>query len=232
MLAATVERLERILFRHRAVTLGVLLAFTLAMAWFALQLRMDAGFEKQMPSGHEYIKTFQEYRNDLLGANRLNIVLKARKGTIWNKPALSRLYAVTQAVTFLPSIDRLGVQSLWTPNSFVNEITEEGFRADPLIDGTITPEQLTPETIADIRRATAQGGFIGTLVSRDESAAMITAEIVEYDKDGRKVDYVVYNRLLEQQIRARFEDADFEIEIIGFAKQIGDIADGAKAVLE
>ena len=232
MLATTVARLERLFFDRRALTLVVLLCFTAAMAWFAVQLRMDAGFEKQMPSGHEYIKTFQEYRNDLLGANRLNIVVKARTGTIWTKRSLAKLYDVTQAVIFLPNIERLGVQSLWTPNSFVNEITEDGFRADPLIDGTITPEQLTPDTIANIRRAAAQGGFVGTLVSRDETAAMITAEIIEYDKDGNRVDYVAYNRILEEQLRKKFEDADFEIQIIGFAKQIGDIADGAKAVLE
>ena len=232
MLATTVARLERLFFDRRALTLVVLLCFTAAMAWFAVQLRMDAGFEKQMPSGHEYIKTFQEYRNDLLGANRLNIVVKARTGTIWTKRSLAKLYDVTQAVIFLPNIERLGVQSLWTPNSFVNEITEDGFRADPLIDGTITPEQLTPDTLADIRRAAAQGGFVGTLVSRDETAAMITAEIIEYDKDGNRVDYVAYNRILEEQLRKKFEDADFEIQIIGFAKQIGDIADGAKAVLE
>jgi len=232
MLAASVARLERLFFSYRAITLSALLCFTAAMAWFAVQLRMDAGFEKQMPTGHEYVRTFQEYRNDLLGANRLNIVVKARKGVIWTKPALTRLYEVTQAVIFLPNIERLGVQSLWTPNSFVNEITEEGFRADPLIDGTVTPDQLTPEKIADIRRAAAQGGFVGTLVSRDETAAMITAEIIEYDKDGHRVDYVAYNRILEEQLRQKFENADFEIQIIGFAKQIGDIADGAKAVLE
>ncbi|HJV68857.1 efflux RND transporter permease subunit [Ideonella sp.] len=236
-LAPLVTGLERWFFAHRAVTLAFLAAVTAVMGWFALQLKMDAGFEKQMPVGHEYIRTFLEYRNDLLGANRLNIVVKARdhegrKGSIWTPAALKRLYEVTQAVTFLPSVERLGVQSLWTPNSFVNEITEEGFRADPLIDGTITAEQLTPETIATIRRATAQGGFVGTLVGRDETSAMVTAELIEFDKDGRKLDYIAYDRLLEERIRAKFEDADFEIQIIGFAKQIGDIADGASAVLE
>ena len=226
-----VRRIEILAFGHRGLILGILAAFTLVMCWFASQLRMDAGFEKQMPIGHEYIKTFQTYRNDVLGANRLNIVVKARKGDIWNAAALKRLYEVTQAVTFLPSVERLGVQSLWTPNSFVNEITEEGFRADPLIDGTITPEQLTPDNIANIRRATSQGGFVGTLVSRDETSAMITAELIEYDKDGAKLDYIAYNRILEEKIRAKFEDADYEIQIIGFAKQIGDIADGAQSVL-
>ena len=237
ILVRAVQRMEGVAFAHRAAILLVLGLFTVVMGWFASQLRMDAGFEKQMPIGHEYIKTFQTYRNDVLGANRLNIVVKARdhdgkKGDIWTPAALKRLYDVTQAVTFLPSVERLGVQSLWTPNSFVNEITEEGFRADPLIDGTITPDQLTPEIIANIRRATEQGGFVGTLVSRDGSSAMITAELIEFDKDGAKLDYIAYNHLLEDKIRAKFEDAGYEIQIIGFAKQIGDIADGAASVMK
>lgn len=160
MLLRAVHRFEAFCFSHRRAILVALAVFTLVMAWFAAQLRMDAGFEKQMPAGHEYIQTFQTYRSDVLGANRLNIVVKARKGNIWNAAALKRLYEVTQAVTYLPSIERLGVQSLWTPNSFVNEITEEGFRADPLIDASVTPERLTDDAIAAIRRAAAQGGFI------------------------------------------------------------------------
>jgi len=231
-LAAALKVVEAWLFGHRRLVLGVLMAFTAAMGVFALQLRMDAGFDKQMPIGHEYIRTFQAYRDDVLGANRLTIVIKARHGDIWNAVSLRRLYDVTQAVMFLPNVQRLGVQSLWTPNTFVNEITEEGFRADPLIDGTITPDRLSAETIAKIRRAASQGGFVGTLVSRDETSAMVTADLLEYDSTGAKLDYVAYNQTLEQQVRARFEDANYEVEIIGFAKQVGDIADGARSVLK
>jgi len=229
---AAIARAEDFFFSHRALVLGVLLALTAVMGWFALQLRMDAGFEKQMPVGHEYVQTFHAYRNDVLGANRLNIVVRAREGAIWTTAGLKRLHDVTQAVTYLPNVDRLGVQSLWTSNTFVNEITEEGFRADPLIAGTITPEQLTPAAIAGIRQAASQGGFIGTLVSRDEAGAMVVAELAETGGDGQRLDYVAYNRILEDELRAKFEDAQFEIQIIGFAKQIGDIADGAAAVLQ
>ena len=225
-----ISGLTNFIFRWRKPILAVLLAFTVVMGFFALKLRMEAGFEKQMPIGHEYIQTFQKYRDDLLGANRLNIVVKVRKGTIWNKEALTRLYEVTQAVMFLPNVSRLGVQSLWTPNSFVNEITEEGFRADPLIPGTVTPEQLNAESIASIQRAASQGGFVGTLVGRDQSSAMITAELNEFDATGTKLDYVAYNAILEEKIH-KFEDPNFEIQIIGFAKQMGDIADGARGVL-
>lgn len=223
---------EGVLFRHRRLVLASLAVFTLIMGWFAVQLRMDAGFEKQLPVGHEYIETFEAYRNDLLGANRLTIVVKAREGDIWSAPGLKRLYDVTQAVTFLPGVSRSSVRSLWTPNAFVNEITEEGFRADPLVPGTVSPEHLDDRIIAKIANSTAQGGFIGTLVSRDQSSAMITVELNEYDSQDAHLDYVTFNHRLEKEIRQRFEDGDFEIQIIGFAKQIGDIADGASAVLE
>lgn len=230
-LTRTLTGLENFCFKYRTPFLIWLAVFTAVMGYFALQLRMEAGFEKQMPTGHEYIETFHKYRNDVLGANRLNVVVKAKKDTIWTQAGLKRLYDVTQAVIYLPGVDRLGVQSLWTPNSFVNEITEEGFRADPLISGTVTPDQLNSEIIAGIQRSASQGGFVGTLVSRDQTSAMIVAELAEVDKDGNKIDYVSYNDKLEA-LRKQFEDADFEIQIIGFAKQIGDIADGASSVLE
>ena len=133
---------------------------------------------------------------------------------------------------FLPYVSRGSVQSLWTPNSFVNEITEEGFRADPIIPGTVTPDKLDARAIEGIARTTTLGGYVGTLVARDQTSAMITAELNEFDAKGVRIDYVDYNHVLEQQLRARFENPDYEIQIIGFAKQIGDIADGASAVLE
>lgn len=232
MLARIVFNLERLFFRNRMIVLSLIGILTAVMAVFAVQLKMDAGFEKQMPIGHEYIKTFQEYKNDLFGANRLTVVVKAKHGSIWTEKGLTRLYNVTQAVTYLPNVDRMGVQSLWTPNSFVNEITEEGFRAEPIIPGTVTTASLTLGNIATIRRSATEGNYIGSLVSNDQSAAMITAEINEVGPDGRKIDYVKYNHILEDNLRKPYEDGDYEIQIIGFAKQIGDIADGAKSVLE
>ncbi|CAB3786439.1 efflux RND transporter permease subunit [Paraburkholderia caffeinilytica] len=230
MLNHFVSRLERLFFGHRAVTLGVIGIFTAVMAVFALQLRMEAGFDKQMPTGHEYIRTFQQYRSDLFGANRLTMVVKARHGSIWTPQGLARVYQVTQAVTFLPNIDRQGVQSLWTPNTFVTEIAEDGFRAKPVIDGSITSAQLNPALVETIRQSAALGGYVGTLVSRDQTSAMITADLNDHDAAGHALDYVQFNHTLEN-LRQRYEDADYEVQIIGFAKQIGDVAEGASSVL-
>ncbi|MCM3373184.1 hypothetical protein M3640_21220, partial [Bacillus velezensis] len=62
--------LENTLFGHRRLVLGLLVLFTVVMACFAVKLRMDAGFEKQLPLGHEYTETFNQYRGDLLAAVR------------------------------------------------------------------------------------------------------------------------------------------------------------------
>ena len=230
-LVRVIKRVEAFAFGRSVPILLVFLLVTVVTAWFAIQLKMDAGFEKQMPIGHEYIATYKKYESDVLGANRLNIVVKAREGEIWTIDGLSHLYRVTQAVMNLPNVSRLGVQSLWTPNTFVNEITEEGFRAEPIIPGTVTIENLTAEKVREIQATASAGGFIGTLVARDQTSAMIVAEINEYDKDGNKIDYVEYNGYLENEIRKRFEDKSFEIQIIGFAKQVGEIAEGAKSVV-
>ncbi|MCY4757142.1 efflux RND transporter permease subunit [Pelomonas aquatica] len=229
-LKSFVAAAERWLFLHRAWVLGLLAAVTVVFGMFALKLHLEAGYEKQIPLGHEYVEVLHRYAKDLPGTNRLSFVVKARQGSIWTKEGLTRLFQVTEAVTLLPNVDRAGVRSLWTPNSFVNEITEEGFRAQPIIPGTIVPEALDAATIAQIQASTSQGGFVGVLVSQDQSAAMITAELYEVDPQGQHLDYVAYNAQLEG-LRQRFEDDHFEVQIIGFAKQVGDIAEGAASVI-
>lgn len=231
MLARLVARLEEMLFTHRAATLAALAALTVVMGVFAAQLRMTAGFDKQLPQGHEYIETFHQYRDQVFGANRIIVVVRARDGDMWNAAFLRKLNDVTQAVMFLPGVDRRTVSSLWTPTTRVLEITEEGFKAEDVIGGNITPEQLTSEKIARIRSNAMIGGYIGQLVANDNSGAMVVADLLDSDPVTKKnLDYLDLARQLEREVRGRHETPEFEIQIIGFAKEIGDIADGAKSV--
>ena len=232
MIASLVKRLENLFFNHRLATLVVLGIVTIVMGFYAVQLRMSAGFDKQLPKGHEYIDTFFQYRNEIFGANRVIVVVKPRKGDIWNTEGLKRLYDVTQAVFFLPGVDRRTVSSLWTPNTRVVEITDDGLKAEDVIGGDVTPERLTAENIAHIRNNAIVGGYVGSLVASDNSGAMIVADLLESDpQTGKQLDYLDLAARLENEIRKKYEDDKFEVQIIGFAKQIGDIADGAKSVM-
>jgi predicted RND superfamily exporter protein len=232
MLTAAVRRLEDFLFRHRGAVLTAFAVLTVLMGWQASKLRISAGFDKLLPSGHEYIKTFDDYRGQLHDANGIAVVVHPRHGDIWDPATLKTLLDVTQAVTFLPGVNRGSVTSLWTPNIFVTQITEEGFTSDLLISGTTTPDSLTPEVIGQIRDRTIKGGYIGKLVAKDGSSALIAAEVMDPDPhSGEPLDYIAFGHSLETQIRRKFENKDVEIQIIGFAKEVSDIADGAEGVL-
>ncbi|MDD5247427.1 MAG: efflux RND transporter permease subunit [Rhodocyclaceae bacterium] len=202
--------------------------FTLVMGGLAAQLRMSAGFDKQLPIGHEYTDTFFQYRDQLFGSNRIMVVVKAKKGDIWTQAGLRKLFEATEAVLYLPGVDRRSVQSLWTPNTRLYELTEEGYAAEDVISGDTTADALDAEKIARIRDRVVRGGYMGNLVANDNSAAMIVADLNELDASGAKLDYLDLAAKLESAVRTKLESSDYDIEIIGFAKQIGDIADGAK----
>ncbi len=59
-----VRRLEGLIFDHRMVVVILFGAATLVMAWFAMQLRVDAGFTKHLPLNHPYMQTFVEYSDE------------------------------------------------------------------------------------------------------------------------------------------------------------------------
>ncbi|MBI5920699.1 MAG: MMPL family transporter [Betaproteobacteria bacterium] len=230
-IVSIVKTLENFFFRFRAQTLAVLLLFTVVMGYLAMQLHMSAGFDKQLPIGHEYTDTFFKYRTELFGANRVMVVVRSTKGDIWNKAALKKLHEVTEAVLFLPGVDRRSVHSLWTPNTRFYELTEDGFRAEDVIGGNVTADALDEEKISKIRDRVIKGGYMGDLVANDNTAAMVVADLLEEDSNThQKLDYLALAEKLETEVRAKLETPEHEIEIIGFAKQIGDIAAGAKGV--
>ncbi len=227
-----VAKVEAFVFRFRFLILAALMAFTVLMGVFALQLRLDAGFEKQLPKGHEYIETFFEYQDQQGGSNSIIIVLRANEGNIWNPKFMAKLNAVTQDVFFLPGVARSTVTSLWTPNTRYLEVTEDGFIAGDVIPGTITAGNMSDEDIPLVQNNVIRGGFVGRLVANDFSAAMVRAELQEINpKTREKLDYFELASQLETQIREKHENEDFTIHIVGFAKMIGDIAEGAQSVM-
>jgi predicted RND superfamily exporter protein len=219
--------LEQWVFRNRGVVLVAAVLVTLATGWGATRVRLDTAFEKHLPVGHEYIDTFLEYRDQMLGVNRVIVVLRARQGDIWNPTFLARLGEATDLVAFLPGIDRRTVTSLWTPNTRTIEITEEGMRSEDVIGGDVTPETLDEEEVARIRDRVIAAGLVGRLVSNDFSAALIAAEALDVDLDTREqVHLLDLARRLETDVRDVLVNDDYDVHIIGFVKMVGDIATG------
>ncbi|MDP9139374.1 MAG: hypothetical protein M3O62_01095, partial [Pseudomonadota bacterium] len=70
-----------IVFGNRRITLAVISVLTVFMAWHAAHLKLDAGFDKQLPIGHPYIETFNKYQKDFGGANTMLFALIAKPGS-------------------------------------------------------------------------------------------------------------------------------------------------------
>jgi len=219
------------IFRHRTALVIGFSALTAVMAVFASQLRVDASFNKSLPLEHPYIRTFTKYQSEFGGANRVLVALMVREGDIFTAPFFTELKRATDEVTFLPAVDRTQVQSLFTPNVRYIEVVEDGFSGGNVIPANFTPN---PANFAQVRENILKSGKLGQLVANDFTGAIISAQLLEIDpRTGEKIDYLRVAAGLEA-LRQRIEKESggtIEVRIIGFAKVIGDISDGAHGVL-
>lgn len=224
-----IARLEELIFRHRAVTLAVFVAITLVLGWFAAKTRVDASFDKQLPTDHEYITNFKKHRTQFGGANRVVIALVAKQGDIFTADFFKTLKAVTDETFYIPGVDRAQVTSIFTPNVRYIEVVEEGLQGGNVIPAGFEP---TPAGFETVRQNIVKSGRLGMLVANDYTGAAVIASLQEVDPaTGKTLDYAQVAAALEDRIRARFQSENIGIHIIGFAKVIGDITDGAKGVL-
>ncbi len=227
--AAIVRRIEGLIFNNRKIVIGFFILITIFMAYTAAtQLRIDTAYSKQLPTKHEYMQTFREYFDQFGGADRVLVAVVAKDGDMFDEKFFETLKNVTDAVFFIPGVDRPKVQSLFTPNVRYLEVVEDGIEAGNVIDADFAP---TPEGLAKVRENILKANIVGRLVANDFSGAIVSAHLLEINPDtGEKLNYFEVSRLLEESVRDQFQDEDIGIHIIGFAKVVGDIKDGATRV--
>lgn len=225
----TIVRLADALYSLRALVIGAALAATVLMVFSALRLRVDAGFEKLVPRHHEYMQTFLRYREEFGGANRVLVALMAKKGDIFTPAFFDALSAATDAVFFLPGVDKSRVSSLFTPDVRFTEVVVGGISGGNVVPAEFRP---TPEALAQVRENVLKAGIVGRLVANDFTGALISAELIEADPaTGRRLDYHTVARALAGTVRERFASDDIGVHIIGFAQLVGDIAAGAARIV-
>ncbi len=218
---------QRLVFGARPIILILFLLGTAAMLYQASKLRVDAGFMKQIPLEHEYMQTFL-FHQEFGGANRLLVALMAEDGDMFDAEYFQSLEDLTDRVTYIPGVDRATVRSIFTPNVRFVEVVEGGFSGGNVIPSDFRPD---PEVFERVRANIVKSGEIGRLVTSDFSGAMVWANLLEEDPlTGEKIDYQQVAAELET-IRSDFQNEAHSMHIIGFAKIVGDIADGARSVI-
>ena len=211
---------------------GLLLVFvllTLGLGYSATHTQLDPGFNKQIPVRHEYMVNFLKFSQYFTGANRFLVSVHWKgEGDIYNREFLDTLKKVTDEVFFISGVNRASVTSLFTANVRYIEITEEGFFGD-----VVVPPRFggSAEDLAQVRSNAAASGQIGRLVANDQKSAMVRADLQDLDpQTGQPVNYAEVAQRLED-IRVKYANAQIDINIVGFAKLVGDVVEGLNTVI-
>lgn len=220
--------IERALFNHRAVVVLLCALVTALLGWQATRLQLNASFEKTIPTSHPYIQNFLAYQSELSGlGNAVRVAVARPQGNIYDAQYLDTLRRLSDEVFLLPGVDRARMKSLWTPTTRWVGVTEDGLEGGPVIpdgfDGS-------PAKLQQLAANVARSGEIGQTVARDAASTVIFVPLLAKDAQGRSLDYALLSRQLET-LRGKYEAEGVAIHITGFAKIVGDLIDGVRAVL-
>ena len=212
------------LLSWRKPLLAVFLLITIGLGYSATGIRLDPGFNKQIPVNHPFMQNFLGYTETFSGANTILVSVRWEgEGDIYNPEFLETLRKVTDEVFFIPGVRRASVSSLFTPDVRYIEVTEQGYTGDVVVPPHFSG---TPEDLQQVRRNTERSGQIGRLVANDLSAAMVRADLQEINPEtGEQVSYVAISQQLEE-IRQTFENENIKLDIVGFSKLTGDVVEG------
>lgn len=195
---------------------------------FATQTKVDARFEKQLPLGHEYIQKFREFESEFGGANRVVLAMIVEEGEIFNEDYFNKLDSLTKDVYAMPGVDQASVTSLFTPNVRFTEVVEDGFTG-----GNVVPADFanTLQDLAKVKENVLKSNYMGRLVTDSFNGAMVMANLLDVDPDTKEpLDTFAVARELES-LREKYETEAIKVHVIGFAKVMGDIRDGALNVI-
>ena len=220
--------IERALFNHRAVVVLLCALVTALLGWQATRLQLNASFEKTIPTSHPYIQNFLAYQSELSGlGNAVRVAVARPQGNIYDAQYLDTLRRLSDEVFLLPGVDRARMKSLWTPTTRWVGVTEEGLEGGPVIpDGFDGSSAKLQQLAANVARS----GEIGQTVARDAASTVIFVPLLAKDAQGQSLDYALLSRQLET-LRGKYEAEGVAIHITGFAKIVGDLIDGVRAVL-
>jgi len=221
---------EHLVFGYRKLTMliiGVLIVF---LTFQATKVQPEASFTNMIPGKHEFISNFLTYRKELADlGNVVRIVVENTEGDIFNAEYQDILKQVTDEVFYIPGVNRNGLKSIWTPNVRWKEVTEEGFAG-----GTVVPDGYdgSEKYIEVLKSNVFKSGQIGRLVGNNYQSATVIAPLQDINPDtGMPIDYRELSTQLEANVRDKYSSDNINIRIVGFAKVVGDLIDGAIQVL-
>ena len=221
--------LERIIFNNRVIVIVLCLVITAVLSHQALQLQVNASFERMIPMKHPYLVNYFEHKEELSGmGNAIRICVETLEGTIYDAAYLETLRQINDEVFFITGVDRPFMKSIWTPAVRWLEVTEEGFVGGPLMPDNYDG---SPSTVEQVRINVEKSGQVGQLVANNYKSSIIFVPLLDINPEtGKPIDYQKLSNELEI-LRAKHGSDTVRLHITGFGKIVGDLIEGLRAVV-
>jgi predicted RND superfamily exporter protein len=210
---ATRSTIGGFVLKYRGPIGLMLLLITAFMGWSAAHVKAVTTFEKLFPAEHPNVRLYRQYQRRYGGAQTLVVMMRVRRGDIFNFSFLRKILEVQSSVNALPAVDHNQVFSLASYRVAFTQAVPGG-----LASKCFMYPQL-PATKQDLDRLkrdvnTHRERLIG-LVAPDNKGAMVTAAF-----NAGAIDYGdLFQKI--QAIVSRYSDANTDIYIAGLPVVVG-----------
>ncbi len=202
------------IIEKRALVLIIMGVITLFFAFTLSDLKVYTKFADLLPQGHAYIKTYNQIRAKFGGANTVTMILQVRKGDIFNPSTLKKIREITDALYYIPAVDRFKITSLAVNTVVDMQLVSGGYNFVPLMFPHVPQTQAEAEVLREQVYASV---FYGGLVWFDSRKTLITADFFDDE-----IDYsVVYRELIK--IQKKYEDDNHILSMAGEPLHLGYI---------
>ncbi len=187
----------------------VLIAITLFMAFWAARVPIATRFEDLFPAHHPNTLLYRQFRRQYGGAQQLVLMLRVRKGDIFNFRTLRAIQQMTREVDKLPGVNHNEVFSLASYRVLYARAEPGALVSAPFMYPHVPRTQQQLDDLKSIVRAHRQQ--LAGLVARDERGALVIASFNETGLD--------YGGLFDgvERIIREHEDASTRIYASGAA---------------
>ena len=196
-----IDALELAIFRNRLVVIVLFIIATIGLGYQASQLKLDAGFTKNIPLNHPYMKNYIKHSKDFGGANSILVSVCNTNGDIYNENFFDTLKLVHDEVFFIPGVDRALVKSIFSSSTRFTEIVEGGFSGGPVIPADFNSKNKS--AIETVSKNITKAGIVGDLIADDFSCAMVKAQLLDIDPDtGEQLNTIDFAAVSYTHLRA------------------------------
>ncbi len=196
----------------RFILVMALIVTSVAGYFGATGVSLKVVLEDMLPANHPNVDLYKEFSDQFGGVNNVLIEVQSTSGDIYNSDFLEVYREISDEVYFHDS----NVRPLFEAVNLRKTRSVSGREGQIVVNPLMWPEVPSDEAGMAQFKQMVRSQFLGTLVSLDETAMLISAELSE-DIDTRQFISFV------DDLKAQFTEQDVAISVVGRPVLLGTV---------